>query len=423
MFVPLDKGDRAFRPQGVVGARCCAPSLRVDASPPIPYLPPQMEKPAIIRNLRRKIRKSLISQGFTVEKERIFANTNGNKDSLRLLHRQAVLSKIEKAKPSLVRYETLLLSKIASGTEVIPELIQPYIVEVKPDSFEEKLFRYASLHWSIPISSGYGRRLRFLVFDKQNGKLIGLLGLGDPVFALKARDEWIGWTKEERRDKLWHVMDAFVLGAVPPYSQLLFGKFIAMLVSSREVQKIFRRKYGKRTSLIRRKKRPPYLVMVTTTSALGRSSLYNRVKYQNIRLFNSVGYTKGSGEFHFSNGLYKGIWNLVINNYEPTAKHSRWGNGFRNRREVVRKALQKLNLSPSFANHGIQREVFIVPLAHNAIQFLSGKAKKPKLYNWNIEELFTFFRERWLLPRSYRDSRYKSWRPGEWLIWKESKYA
>ncbi len=376
-----------------------------------------MEKAINLANLRRKIRRSLRSQGFTVVKDRIFADTNGNKDNLRLLHRQAVLSKIAKAGPSLARRELSLLLKIASGNEVIPELIQPFIVEVKPDSFNEKLFRYAALHWSIPISSGYGRRLRFLVFDKQNGKLIGLLGLGDPVFALKARDEWVGWTKEERRDKLWHVMDAFVLGAVPPYSQLLFGKFIAMLVASREIQKAFRRKYGRKKSLIRRKERPPYLAMVTTTSALGRSSLYNRIKYQNLRFFNSVGYTGGSGEFHFSNGLYDSIWKLAENGSEPTAKHSRWGNGFRNRREVVRKALQKLKLAYAFANHGIQREAFVVPLAENSIKFLRGNAKRPKLYNWSTNELFSFFRERWLLPRAGRNISYINFNPLDWQIW------
>jgi hypothetical protein len=54
------------------------------------------------------------------------------------------------------------------------------------------------------------------VLDRQNDKLIGLFGLGDSVFSLKARDEWIGWNSETRETRLRHVMDAFVLGAVPP---------------------------------------------------------------------------------------------------------------------------------------------------------------------------------------------------------------
>jgi len=54
--------------------------------------------------------------------------------------------------------------------------------------------------------------------------LIGLFGLGDPVYAIKARDEWIGWDSNAKAARLYHVMDAYVLGAVPPYSRLLGGE-------------------------------------------------------------------------------------------------------------------------------------------------------------------------------------------------------
>ncbi|WP_423828289.1 Druantia anti-phage system protein DruA [Sporotomaculum syntrophicum] len=53
----------------------------------------------------------------------------------------------------------------------------------------------------MPVSSGYCRRLRFLVFDNHTNKVMGLLGLGDPVFSLSARDKCIGWTKEKRLTK------------------------------------------------------------------------------------------------------------------------------------------------------------------------------------------------------------------------------
>ena len=59
--------------------------------------------------------------------------------------------------------ESKLLSRFASGKEVQPGKIKPRLVEVKRHSQDELLFRYACLHWSIPVSSGYGRRLRFLV--------------------------------------------------------------------------------------------------------------------------------------------------------------------------------------------------------------------------------------------------------------------
>ena len=75
--------------------------------------------------------------------------------------------------------------------------------------------------------------MRFLVWDTENGKLIGILALGDPVFNLSARDHHIGWTSTQRKKRLVGVMDAYVLGAVPPYSSLLCGKLIACLAVRR----------------------------------------------------------------------------------------------------------------------------------------------------------------------------------------------
>ena len=175
---------------------------------------------------------------------------------------------------------------------------------MRPKTIEELLFRWVRLHWSIPVSAGYGRRLRFLVVDQSNEKLIGVLGLSDPVFALGARDRAIGWTPEDRRMRLRHVMDAFVLGAVPPYNSLLFGKLVAMLAASNEVRATFARRYRNKRSRIAGRSDSARLAMITTTSALGRSSIYNRLKFREQTVFQRAGYTAGSGDFQFMNGLY-----------------------------------------------------------------------------------------------------------------------
>lgn len=367
--------------------------------------------------LRSLIVGSLKGQGFRIRGGHILPPPDLNKEKLRDLHALAVQHRLERSKDGLVRLESKLLERLASGSEVVPEQIVPRLVEVQPNSDEELLFRYASLHWSIPVSSGYGRRLRFLVIDEQNGKLIGLFGLGDPVFSLGARDEWIGWDREARRGHLHHVMDAFVLGAVPPYSFLLCGKLVAMLAASNEVRNAFKRKYGGRRSVIRRKRLDARLALITTTSALGRSSIYNRIKYGERLLFHGIGFTRGSGEFHFSNGLYGTISKYAVRYCEPTAKQERWGTGFRNRREVVKKCLAKVGLSTEWLYHGIQREIFVIPLAHNTREFLRGEQSRLLWFDQSAEDLFAFFRERWLIPRSERDQRYRLWDSHEWQLW------
>ena len=369
--------------------------------------------------LKAQIVESLERQGFEFRDNQFFLPGNLDKEKIRSLHAEAARHKVMKRKKNLIRQEPTLLQRFASGHEVVPDDIKPKLVEVHPRSMEELLFRYASLHWSVPVSAGYGRRLRFLVLDQNTEKLIGLFGLGDPVFSLRDRDNWVGWGQEKRGEKLHHVVDAYVLGAVPPYSYLLCGKLIALLAVSNEVREAFRRKYGGNSSLIQKRTLSGHIALVTTTSALGRSSLYNRLRIEKRLAFERVGQTQGFGDFHFSNGLYDSIAEFAKSNSTASAKHELWGKGFRNRREVVRKTLSALGISPSWQNHGIRREIYVAPLARNTNAFLNGTDSDLNFYDQSADTLFDWFRTRWLIPRSESDQRYKKWRPEDWRLWQE----
>lgn len=359
--------------------------------------------PCNLEQLENKLRNmiviSLEKQGFIIQNGKIFLPDDLSKEKIRKMHNEAIACKIERAKKGLRRHENRLLSWLASGGEVVPEKIEPRLQPVLPRSEEELVFRYLSLHWSIPVSSGYGRRLRFLVIDNHTEKVIGLFGLGDPVFSLAARDHWVGWNQEDRRTRLQYVMDAFVLGAVPPYSYLLGGKLVALLAASNEVQEVFRKKYKNHCTTISGRRQDGRLAMITTTSALGRSSIYNRLKYDD-EVFQSVGFTTGSGDFHFSNGIYGELTRFAKDYCEPSAKKEEWGTGFRNRREVIRKVLAALGLSYQLAYHQIHREIFVIPLAVNTSQLLRGKDNVLDMYERSVDYLFDWYRKRWLLPRS-----------------------
>jgi hypothetical protein len=380
-----------------------------------PALSPQQ------RQLRARVLRSLEAQGFQVRQSRLELPGALQKEQLRALHQEAVRHQVERARAGLERFEDRLLCRIAAGSEVVPDRISPRLVRVRPESEDELLFRYARLHWSIPVSAGYGRRLRFLVYDEGNGKLMGLFGLGDPVFSLGPRDRWIGWDLEQKKRRLQCVMDLFVLGAVPPYSQLVCGKLIALLATSREVQEAFRRQYRGRRTYISRKKMDARLALLTTTSALGRSSLYNRLTFRGEPVFHSLGFTRGSGDFHFSNGFYDELRALALDHCQPTAKHDRWGNGFRNKRELLRKVLPLLGLSRELVYHGVRREFFAAPLARNAAEFLRGEAQRLRPYCRSAAELFEWFRERWLLRRAERDDRYRGFDPESYRLWGQSR--
>lgn len=368
--------------------------------------------------LRARVELSLKEQGFDIEDGRVAIPEALNKGDLRRLHSLAVEHRREKARPGLQRHQGRLLRWIADGSEVNPNAVAPRLVEVTRDSEEELLFRFVALHWSIPVSSGYGRRLRFLVVDSANDKLIGILGLGDPVFNLGVRDQWIGWDKARRQTHLQHVMEAFVVGAVPPYSVLLGGKLVAMLLAARELQRAFAKRYAHKQALISGRPLSGRLALITTQSALGRSSIYNRVRYHERLLLEPLGYTAGYGEFHFANGLYGALSQHAARYCEATAKAEAWGTGFRNRREVIKKSLVSLGLPTDWVHHGIRREVYAIPLAKRTRGFLRGEVSRPGWLDLSTEDLASHWRERWLLPRVERRDGYKTFCRDDYALWR-----
>lgn len=367
--------------------------------------------------MKRRLFASLREQGYTVNADSISIPSNSTKDDFREIQQYATKKNLGKNEKAIRPYENRLIQYIANGDEVFPEKIDPELILVRRGSEHEKLFRYISLHWSIPISPGYGRRMRFLLMDRSNGKAIGIFALGDPVISLKDRDSWIGWNREIRQQRLYHVMDAYILGAVPPYSYLLGGKLVALSTLSNEVRKYFRIKYENNRPLISKTQKPPILAMITTTSALGRSSIYNRIRTNGTNYWSNIGFTQGYGEFHFSNGIYNDLRNFVIHHCNPTMRHKNWGEGFRNKREIVYYGLRELGLPYTFAMHGIPREIFAAPLGRKALEYLRGESKQVQFYDWPLSALFETFRERWLLPRAERMSDWKDFCRESYLIW------
>ena len=82
------------------------------------------------------------------------------------MNQLAVAYRIKNAEPMLRKHEANLLKFIADGDEIDPKRVRPKLIHISGEGDEARLFRYLTLHWSIPVSSGYGRRLRFLVMDR-----------------------------------------------------------------------------------------------------------------------------------------------------------------------------------------------------------------------------------------------------------------
>jgi hypothetical protein len=317
-----------------------------------------------------------------------------------------------------------LLFRFADGNEVEPTKVEPRLIPVRSDTQDGDLFRLATLLWSVPVSRGYGRRMRYLVVDDNNGKLMGLFALGDPVFNLGARDAWVGWTVRQRERHLVHLMDAFILGAVPPYAQLLGGKVIASLIGSAEIGRAFDVKYSGTTGIISQIEKKARLVMVTVTSALGRSSLYNRLvlhtepfdpKSRVLVRLDRIGSTTGYGHFQLSDELFARLRRVLREGNHPYAGGHQYGQGPNWRMRVIRAGLQALEIDPELLKHGILRDVYVMPLASNAREYLRDEAAEPTFERPSLATIAEAARERWIVPRSLRDEQFRSFKRTELL--------
>lgn len=361
--------------------------------------------------IKRELRKHLKGLGFQRDSDGALMAPGGQKAALRALHRGQRLEKICSNESFVSSSWESLRHFFADGAEVSVEGISPRIERIYSGTWQSDLFRLASLTWSVPVSSGYGRRLRFLVWDQQNTKLIGIFALGDPVFNLRARDDYIGWTAADRRDRLVDVMDAYVLGAIPPYNFLLGGKLVACLTNSTEVQDAFRMTYGKSVGIISSKRKHAKLALITTTSSLGRSSVYNRLKLDGRTYFKPIGFTEGWGHFHVPSELFDLMRMLLQAHKHPYASNHGYGEGPNWKLRTVKAALGLIGMNPDLLRHGIGRQVFISELADNACDVLCAQTGQLNgLVQLSIDEIGRQARDRWMIPRAARDPAYRNWR-------------
>jgi hypothetical protein len=355
--------------------------------------------------LRRRVRSELKAAGFVTEDGRLRPREALTKETIRELHQRQRAALLKRSRPFIDRWEDRIIGDFANGEEVDPRRIRPVVEQVSGDGYEAALFRFATLHWSVPVSVGYGRRTRFLVRDRSTERLIGVFALGDPVYNLRSRDERIGWGVEQRSARLYNVLDAFVLGAVPPFRELLGGKLVAMAASSRETADLIEAKYKGSETIISAAQKDPRPVLITTTSALGRSSLYNRLGYRGRLLYEPIGYTEGFGHFQFSDHLFAGLCEFLSN--DGGVPSYEYGSGPNWRLRTIRRALGKIGIEDDLLHHGVRRQVFLAPRAINWKQFLCGETDDPRWYRLHLSEMAAFYRRRWAIPRSERDESYR----------------
>lgn len=361
-------------------------------------------------NLKRRLRRHLTSLGFHKTKDGVLAPPGTDKEVIRTVHGVQRDDRLAANRQFISAQFPKLLKHFASGMDINPAKISPKLERISAATPQGDLFRLASLTWSVPVSNGFGRRLRYVVWDGHNEKLIGIIAIGDPVFNLSVRDNLIDWNVEDRGKRLVNMMDAYVLGALPPYNMLLGGKLVACLLRSRDIYDDFTKAYGNTKGIISKQEKKARLLAITTSSSMGRSSIYNRLKLGGVEYFKSIGYTGGWGHFHIPDGLFADLRDYLRDIGHSYADLNRFGQGPNWRLRTTRAALVALGFKEDMLRHGIQREVFMCQLASNAKKLLHSGRGKPDLSSLlTAEEVAKLAVERWMVPRAQRRPEFKDW--------------
>jgi hypothetical protein len=355
--------------------------------------------------LRSLIKHEMRELGFDFDQTGKLVPPDDDKDNIRRLHassRQMELENSQKwIKEALEKYGGFF----ANGAEIIPNKIEPSLVLVT-DRWQHDLFRLARYTWAISYSQGFGRRMRYLIIDKSTEKLMGIFALQSPPIGFPARDRLFDYPDGRKTELVNQTMDIHTLGAIPPYGRLLGGKLAALAAASNEVRQDYKAKYSERITEMEKRELPANLVALTTTSAFGRSSIYNRLSYGGEIIAQSIGYTEGFGSFHLMK-LYPLFKEYLIS--QGVDVKGGYGTGPRRKWQIMRTTLERLGLPGDVLNHGIKREAFLFPLIHNMKSYLEGKEDKPICRNLPFVELVEYWRERWLLPRSTRVDGWHKW--------------
>jgi hypothetical protein len=297
----------------------------------------------------------------------------------------------EKNPPFNPKYERFFAKK----EEIDPTRIE-FELEVVSDRTSSEIFRCGMSFWSVPISVGYGRRMRFIVWDKTHNKVFGIFGLCDPLIGLKVRDDHIGWNKKQREERLYNMMTAYILGAIPPYNELFGAKLVALAVGCKEVCQAFEEKYSGKKTIIRERTPLAKLVAVDTMAFFGKSQVY-----KDLPEWQFLGFTKGLTHLHL-NGLWEKCLELAKEMNARSLKRNKFGHGPNWKFRVLNEVFSRLGISDEYYETGIRKGYYFRPLAAEWREFLKGETNQLTYVNKSFEEYVEFWKSKYLRRRLKR---------------------
>ena len=216
------------------------------------------------------------------------------------------------------------------------------------------------------------------------------------------------------------VADVSICGAVHPYNELLAGKLVALMLTSREIQDANANRYGDQISVIASQMagrpiiKPADLRILTTTSLYGvGSSQYNRLVLRatdhhglpfDVR-WGAIGksLTGGFGTIHLGSETANALRSMAFARHDARRVNNRFGEGTSPRLRQIREGLDALGLkSDAILHHATPRIFYGCELVPSARSNLVGLNRLPYVAPASAD-IAAAWRRRWLANRIRRD--------------------
>jgi hypothetical protein len=224
---------------------------------------------------------------------------------------------------------------------------------------------------TMPFDQAPGRLMRFLIYDEITGKHLGAISLSSDVVSLTVRDNYIGWTKDNKYidGKLNNTAIASCIMSTQPFGyNFLGGKLVASLLATKYVRDCWKEEYG------------DALVGITTTSLYGSTSMYDGIPYWK-NLGESAGkvYIKPDDEFYE-------IWHKWLKenkkdeyNKITTKTNDSAGPVTGIKQRILYLIFKYTNIKASSYVHGFKRGVYFLQFYENSQAFLRNEIQESDL--------------------------------------------
>jgi len=267
--------------------------------------------------------------------------------------------------PTDINNEQLTIDEVNS--------INPTIVYVDNESLDIDWVMLRTFCHTMEYAQTPGRFIKLLITDGNidNPRYLGAVSISSDVICITDRDNYIGWTSENRLEdkKLTNSAIGSCIMSTQPFGyNFLGGKLVAALVTSSKIRELWKQLYNET------------LVGITTTSLYGSYSMYNSLKW-----WHKCGSSAGKMNIKPDDSVYD-VWHDWLKENESvkyndamTQKEGVSGpvTGAKNR--VIAMIFQTLKIKSSDFTHGYERGVYYSCFYENTKEFLQNKIAEDKL--------------------------------------------